>query len=148
MTTSEMSPEEVVYAFLDAYNAKDFDGAMALLADDFVTVGASTNWDPIQKASYRDKLTCAAFAFPDSRWTTANMVVSGDTVAVRVIWTGTFMRPLAWRGQTRQPTGRSYREQTVLFFRIDENGQIREHNHYEYWDFLREHSGARSAAAA
>jgi ketosteroid isomerase-like protein len=148
MATSRMSPEEVVRAFLDAYNVKDLDGAMACLAADFVGLAASTKWVPLSKASYRDKLTRTAFAFPDCRWETTNMVVSGDTVAVRVIWTGTFLKPLVWQGRTRQPTGRGYRAQTCVFFRVNENGLIQDHNHYENWDFLKEYSSTRKAVAA
>jgi ketosteroid isomerase-like protein len=147
MAPSVMSPEEVVRAFFNGYNARSLDGAMEWLAADFVSLGASTNWAPIGKASFRDRLERFAFAFPDFRCETAHMVSSGDTVAVEVIGTGTFTRPWVFQDGTRQPTGRGYRGQTCIFLRVNEVGLIQEHTHYANTAFLKEYSGARAVAA-
>jgi ketosteroid isomerase-like protein len=148
MALSIMSPEEVVRAFFNAYNNGSLEGAMKWLADDFVSRKASTNWDPINKASFRDMLERFAFAFPDFRWQTRHMVLSGDTVAVDAIGTGTFMRPWVRPDRTHQPTGRGYRGETCIFLRVNEDGLIQEHTHYAGADFLKEYSGAGMKVAA
>jgi ketosteroid isomerase-like protein len=148
MATLAIGPQEVVRAFFNAYNNRSFDGAMEWLADDFVSLKASANWAPVNKDSFREMLERFAFAFPDFRWRTSHMVLSGDTVAVEMIGTGTFMRPWVFRDRTRQPTGRVYRGQTCIFLRVNEDGLIQEHTHYAKTDFLKEYSVATMAVAA
>jgi ketosteroid isomerase-like protein len=148
MVTPAMSPQEVVRAFFNAYNNRSLDGAMEWLADDFVSRKASTDWAPINKASFRDMLERFVFAFPDFRWQTAHMVLLDDTVAVEAIGTGTFLRPWVVRDRTRQPTGKGYRGQVCIFLRVNEDGLILEHTHYAGADFLKEYSGASMDVAA
>jgi steroid delta-isomerase-like uncharacterized protein len=125
-TKSKMTPEEVARKFLDAYNKNDLDAAMACLADDFVRRGESTNWLPMSKEKYRAMLARFALAFPDFRWETNCMVVSGDTVAIEVIETGTFTEPWTWQGKTLRPTGKGYRARISVFFRVNKDGLIQD----------------------
>jgi ketosteroid isomerase-like protein len=123
-TKSKMTPEEVVLAFLDAFNKNDLDGGMACLADDFVRLGESTKWVPMSKEKYRDMWARFAIAFPDFKWEASCMVTSGDTVAIEVIETGTLTEPWAWQGKTLWPTGKAYRSRISVFFRVDKDGLI------------------------
>jgi ketosteroid isomerase-like protein len=125
-TKSKVTPEEVVRTFLAAYNKNDLDGAMACLADDFVRQGESTNWVPMNKQKYRDIWARFAIAFPDFKWEPICMVVSGDTVAIEVIETGTFMEPWAWQGKTLRPTRKGYRARIGVFFRVNRDGLIQD----------------------
>ena len=125
-TKSKMTPEEVVLAFLDAFNKNDLDGWMGCLADDFVRLGESTNWVAMSKENYRDMWTRFAVAFPDFKWETSCMVTWGDTVAIEVMETGTFTEPWAWQGKTLWPTGKAYRSRISLFFRVNKDGLIQD----------------------
>jgi ketosteroid isomerase-like protein len=125
-TKSKMTPEEVALTYIDAYNKNDLDGAMACLADDFVKQGESTKWVPMNKENCRDMWARFAAAFPDFKWEPICMVVSGDTVAIEVIETGTFTEPWTWQGKTLRPTGKGYRARICVFFRVNKDGFIQE----------------------
>jgi len=59
-------------------------------------------------------------------WETNCMVVSGDTVAIEVIETGTFTEPWTWQGKTLRPNGKGYRARISVFFRVNKDGLIQD----------------------
>jgi ketosteroid isomerase-like protein len=60
-----MTPEEVVRAWSDAYIRKDLDATSALMSDDFIRLGDSTRWTPINKHDWREIMANFFTAFPD-----------------------------------------------------------------------------------
>ena len=68
-------------------------------------------------------------AFPDGTGRITNIIVSGDVVALEVIWTGTHTGPLVTPSGTIQPTGRTFSEPAaqLITFR---DGKIVEFRHY------------------
>ena len=66
--SSEMTPEEVVRAWSDAYVSKDLDATAAFMSDDFIRLGDSTHWTPIAKQDWRHVMENFFTAFPDWHW--------------------------------------------------------------------------------
>jgi len=133
-TRSKMTPEEVVRAFIKAYNKGDVDGIEACLADDFVRFSTTSKaWEPMSKADWRDMAVRFYAAFPDEKWEVLSLVASGDTVAVENIETGTFTKQWDMMpGLTIQPTGNGYRSRNAVFFKVNKNGLIQ--NYRQYYD--------------
>ena len=66
--SENMTPEEVVRAWSDAYVSKDLDATAAFMSDDFIRLGDSTHWTPISKQDWREIMVNFFAAFPDWRW--------------------------------------------------------------------------------
>ena len=49
-----MTPEEVVRSWSDAYVRKDLDATLALMSEDFIRLGDSTHWTPINKQDWQE----------------------------------------------------------------------------------------------
>lgn len=111
------SPAAVVLAYVDAFNRGDIEALRALLADDAViqgVTGVAQDWDRIA-AVWRQLIEGYGMHLRVEQ-----MVVEGDTVAVRYTETGTFRAPAF--GQA--PTHRTYELVAMEFFEIAD-GRIR-----------------------
>jgi len=74
--------------FYDAVNAGDMDGAMSLIADDFVDHEEFAGL-PRDREGVRQFFELMRSAFPDFRVDVEDMIVEGDKVAVRMRMSGT-----------------------------------------------------------
>jgi steroid delta-isomerase-like uncharacterized protein len=132
-----MTPEEVVRAFIEAYNKCDVDGMTTYLADDFVRFSnTSKTWRPMNKEEWKDMAVRFYAAFPDERWEVLSMVAEGDTVAIEVIETATFTKPWVMPDVTIQPTGKTYSSRNSLFFQVNRDGLIQNYRQYASTAFL------------
>jgi ketosteroid isomerase-like protein len=48
-----MTSEEVVRAWRDAYVSKDLEATAAFMSEDFIRIGDSTHWTPINKQEWK-----------------------------------------------------------------------------------------------
>lgn len=105
------APRDVVLAYVDAFNRGDLAALRALLADDAViqgVTGVATDWERIESV-WRQLIEgyCMQLRVDE-------MLVDGESVAVRYVESGTFRAPAFGYA----PTGRSYELVAMEFFRI------------------------------
>jgi predicted ester cyclase len=99
------SNADIVRSIIEAYDRQDFDAAAPLVehCTKHTPVGTFSGWGEIQHF-------VAGFyqAFPDLEHNIVDLIQDGDTVATRVLLTGTHTGPLVSPdGQQVPPTGRS-----------------------------------------
>ena len=136
-TKLKMTPEEVVRAFIEAYNKCDVDGMVAYMADDFVRFSnTSKTWEPMNKKEWKDMAVRFYAAFPDERWELLSMVAEGDTVAIEVMETATFTKPWSMPHIMIPPTGKGYCSRNSLFFQVNKDGLIQNYRQYASQNFL------------
>jgi predicted ester cyclase len=82
-----MDNREVTYAFLEAFQAGDFDTAATYMADDFVFSGPTP--EPISGAAWFGLSAALRAAFPDLSYNFRVVSVDGDVVATTTQLTGT-----------------------------------------------------------
>ena len=87
-----MSKVDIVQAFSDALEAKDFNKAASYLADDFVFVGPAPQ--PLGKQEFLAVQRACEEAFPDWSFNSHDEVEQGDRVVAAVQITGTHTRDL------------------------------------------------------
>ncbi len=90
----------------DAYNARDFDRALAILGDGFEMRNVATGQLFRGVDGMRDYMQGWATAFPDSRVEVRNTIVSDDGFAVEFIGRGMQTGPLVTPQGTIAPTNR------------------------------------------
>jgi ketosteroid isomerase-like protein len=117
--SQNMTPEEVVRAWSDAYVSKDLDATSAFMAEDFVRLGDSTHWTPISKHDWRQIMMNFFTAFPDWRWDMTSLIASGDRVVCEFTETGTFTEPYPIiPGLVLPPTGESFTDYDCDCFEV------------------------------
>jgi steroid delta-isomerase-like uncharacterized protein len=116
----------VVRAFVQAWNARDFDRFDDLMGEDAkLTVGGSTvSCSPAATRAIAEHWTAG---FPDYRFELLHLVAEGDMVAALMPFSGTHLGTVL----DLPPTGRTVRVSEMVFFRI-EGGKIVEA--WEEWD--------------
>ena len=86
-----MSAGDVVRQFYESWNRGNIDFP-ALVADDIVNHQPEV--EPERGlGAFADAISGVMAAVPDSQWTISDMLVDGDRVAVRTIWSGTYGAP-------------------------------------------------------
>ena len=116
-----MEPQEVVQAFMDAYNAGDLDTAASYLADDVQISGPTP--EPIGAAEFLGLRTMLGPAFPDIEFHMRIESVEGNVVKAANSWTGTHTGDLdlsAGVWASSQPQASLYR-----FLKMWESGPSR-----------------------
>jgi steroid delta-isomerase-like uncharacterized protein len=89
-TTTATSAAAVFDAFVEAYNAKDFDRLGELIADDVVVVHHNRGVEAKGKPELLGLFEAYGAAFPDRRFgNEQRRVADGDTVVVQQTWGGT-----------------------------------------------------------
>lgn len=125
-----------MHEYLAAYNALDIDRASSLTTDDFTRYSVTTA-APMPKAQWADMWVRFNRAFTDEHWDLATMHNCGDTVAIRVVETGTFLQPWVFPdGYVEAPTHRAYRANSVIVFRLDDSRKISSYLQITTPDFL------------
>ncbi|WP_077490736.1 ester cyclase [Sinomonas mesophila] len=106
-----------------AWDAHDPDRFVALLGEGFQFKDTSLP-EPLTTADQVKEYMRSWFtAFPDMRVATTNRVISDDSVAAEVEFTGTQTGPLNAGGQEIPPTGKAVRSTGTYFARV-EDGKI------------------------
>ena len=132
------TPEDVVRAFIDAYNDNDVQRALTYVADDFVRFSNTTKvWTPMKRKDWAQMWSLFQDAFPGFKWEVVSLLASGDTVAIEVIETGTFSKPWALGKTTIRPNGKSYSSRNSLFFQV-QGGLIQNYRQYASSSFVTE----------
>lgn len=106
----------------DLINAGDIDGFIDLLAEDFVEHEVTPGIAPT-KEGVRQFFTAYVTAFPDLRFTTDDILPSGDTGVARVTITGTNTGDFLGM----PATGKSVSISAIDIIRWDDNGLAHEH---------------------
>jgi steroid delta-isomerase-like uncharacterized protein len=108
-STTVTSPQQLINtakAPMLAYNAKDWKAARSAITDDFIYDEVGTR----RKVQGADQALSLwkdwAAAFPDSKASFDNALVSGETVVLEVTWRGTHTGPLQTPRGPLAPTGR------------------------------------------
>ena len=113
------TPEEVVRAWSGAYVRKDLDATSALMSEDFIRLGDSTHWTPINKHDWREVMEKFFTAFPDWRWDMTSLIASGDRVVCEFTEKGTFTEPYPiMPGLVLPPTGESFTDYDCDCFEV------------------------------
>lgn len=119
-----MSPEELARAWVQTFNDGDFGAGKELGAEDgyfgITAPGAGTSRD----AGDQDARMWKA-AFPDARGEITRLLVSGDTAAMEVVWTGTQTGDLP----NLPATGKRVNINAAVFV-TERNGKISRLMHY------------------
>lgn len=124
--SKDMTPEEVVRAWSDAYVSKDLDATVAFMSDDFIRLGDSTHWTPINKQDWKQIMVDFFAAFPDWRWDMTSLTAVGDRVVCEFTEKGTFTEPYSvMPGLVLPPTGESFTDHDCDCF-IVKDGLITE----------------------
>ena len=87
-----------------SYARKDFDGAMAIYADDAEVSDPTGNY--VGKLEILSQLKSWKTAFPDAKSEVTNQITDGDRVATAFTFRGTHTGPLAGSMGTIAPTGK------------------------------------------
>lgn len=117
--STHSTPEEVVRAWSAAYVSKDLDATLAFMSDDFIRIGDSTHWTPINKQDWREIMVNFWKAFPDWRWDMTTLTATGDRVVCEFTETGTFTDPYpVLPGLVLPPTGESFTDYDCDCFEV------------------------------
>jgi steroid delta-isomerase-like uncharacterized protein len=120
MTTDLDRNKELVHAFVNAWNDRDFDRFDSLMGPDAVLEvgGVTVSCSPEGTRAIAQEWTTA---FPDWRFELRAMIAEGDLVAAHMPYSGTFTKPVAGIA----PTGQFARVDEMVIFRIAD-GRIAE----------------------
>ena len=125
-----MTNVEICNAFTTTFNTSDWDGNMALLADNVTYMEYATGRELTSKGTWLEASQGWKIAFPDAKGTILNTVESGNTVVQELTWerthTGNMHTP---DGQIIPPTGKKQVTPAVMIMTI-EDGKITRANHY------------------
>ena len=113
---------KVVRRFYESWNSGDIDFG-ALVADDIVNHQPEAEPERGRDAFAR-AIRGVMAAVPDSRWAISDMLVDGDRVAVRTIWSGTY-GAAQFRGLPIAAPG-SFSAEHIHIYRV-EDGKLAEH---------------------
>ena len=117
--SENMTPEDVVRAWSDAYVSKDLDATSALMSEHFIRLGDSTHWTPINKHDWREVMVNFFTAFPDWHWDMTSLIASGDRVVCEFTEKGTFTEPYPiMPGLVLLPTGESFTDYDCDWFEV------------------------------
>jgi predicted ester cyclase len=117
--SSNMTPEEVVRAWSNAYVSKDLEATAAFMSDDFKRIGDSTHWTPIGKQDWMDIMVPFFAAFPDWRWEMTSLIASYYRVVCEFTEKGTFSEPYAiLPGLVLPATGESFTDYDCDCFEV------------------------------
>jgi ketosteroid isomerase-like protein len=117
--SENMTPEEVVRAWNDAYVSKDLEATLALMSEDFIRLGDSTHWTPINKQDWGQIMANFFTAFPDWHWDLTSLTTSGDRVVCEFSEKGTFTEPYpVMPGLLIPPTAESYTDYDCDVFEV------------------------------
>lgn len=105
-----MAPEELARKWVESWNTGDFAGGFALFASDaWLGITAPSAGTRVDQGDQDARAWKAAF--PDGKGTITNLLVSGDTVAMEVEWTGTNTGSMIGM----PPTGKSVKAAGAIF---------------------------------
>jgi ketosteroid isomerase-like protein len=117
--SKDMTPEEVVRAWSDAYVRKDLEATSALMSEDFIRLGDSTHWTPIGRREWKEIMVNFFTAFPDWHWDMTSLIAAGDRVVCEFTEKGTFTRPYpVMPGLVLPPTGESFTDYDCDCFEV------------------------------
>jgi len=117
--SENMTPEDVVRAWSDAYVSKDLDATSALMSEHFIRLGDSTHWTPVNKQDWGQIMENWFKAFPDWRWDMTSLTASGDLVVCEFTERGTFTDPYpVIPGLVLPPTGESFTDHDCDCFEV------------------------------
>jgi predicted ester cyclase len=126
--------EDVVKRFLAAEDRRDYDAAVMMLDQEFVEYTPAApqpikGREAMRKAEEQGNKPYFD-AFPDVQRKILSMMTKGDMVAVELMYTGTFKRPLETPKGTIAPTGRRCELRYAEFYRVTSEGLIAEAHVY------------------
>lgn len=102
---------EVVHALYAAYNGRDWDAALACLADDCEWANLATGWTYHRGAEVVQGMQRFTTAFPDLRVEITTVVHQDALVAFEWEGRGTLLGPLRRPEGWYPPTGQAFRQQ-------------------------------------
>jgi steroid delta-isomerase-like uncharacterized protein len=117
------------YAFIDAFNAGDWQRFAVDLAPDLVYEETGTQRRTESVDAYVQLSQGWKQAFPDARGDVRNVVASGDTVVQEVAWEGTQTGTLEGPSGPLPPSGRRVRVLASLWITLT-GDQVREIHHH------------------
>ena len=125
-----MTNVEICNAFTTTFNNSDWDGNMALLADNVTYMEYATGREFTSRGTWLEASQGWKIAFPDAKGTILNTIESGNTVVQEVTWEGTHTGNMHTPdGQIIPPTGKKQITNAVMIMTI-EDGKITRANHY------------------
>ena len=126
---SQKSPLDVAKAQIIAYNEKDWDAVRNVLEPNCVYDEVATH----RRMKGLDEILTGwkgwATAFPDSKGSFENAVVSGDTVTMELTWRGTHKGPLRTPAGDTAPTGKSIEMRACQVVKVAD-GRVASIRHY------------------
>jgi steroid delta-isomerase-like uncharacterized protein len=109
------TPGEVVRAFVEAVNRRDWQALETLVAPDFARRSMAAG-APVSSRQELIQFLHAEYAtFPDGKEEIAELVAESDKVAVRMRFRGTQFGPMG----SYPPTGRSVESEYLAIYRIE-----------------------------
>jgi len=112
-----------------AWNNRDADAFLALLADDFVWNDVTVPEPMRDTASAKQYMQAWFTAFPDMKVRLVNRVLSDEAAAGELEFTGTNSGPMQMGGQEIPPTGKTVQGKGTYFVRI-KDGKVAEFSTY------------------
>ena len=123
-TSNTTENKDLVRRWTKAVNERDFDDALALVADDLVNHAAIPEAQGAK--GWRVIMQKLLEAVPDQRMTCEDLIAEGDRVVCRVTVEGTQTGPFAMKLMTLPPSGRAFKTEQIHVFRVA-GGKIVEH---------------------
>jgi len=115
------------------------DGRLELIdrhfAPDFVQHNAA-HGDIRGTEAVKKMITSLRTAIPDLRITIHDMVMEGDTVAIRHTMSGTYQNPFTIRGIRSIPSGQKMEMSGMIFWRFRDGKVIEEYSNGDHLGFL------------
>ncbi len=131
------SLEEVGKRWIQAFNARDLKGLMALYAENCVNTQPHHIAPQRGRKAVEDDLGAFMNAFPDGRMDARVFVADGDMLAMEWTFTGTHRGPLIGPAGVIRPTNRSIKINGAEFTRVDASGLIvDERGYFDHLTFM------------
>jgi steroid delta-isomerase-like uncharacterized protein len=127
-----MTPKETANSYWRAWSDHNLDHLLALLAPDFVSRSALSQYRPVNKELIAKGFKMFDKALPDLREEVISVIAEGDQVACKVVETATFTGPMELPTESIAPTNRAYKLPVGSFFRMNSQGLIVEQQ--TFWD--------------
>lgn len=122
---------DAVCGLVNAIGNSDWQGVAALLAENFryIELGTGRTLDGPQ--AFIDAMSGWKGAFPDVRGTLTNVMASGQTVAVELVWAGTHEGALEGLGRTIGATGIHQSTPAALFVVFDDDRIVETRQYFD-----------------
>jgi ketosteroid isomerase-like protein len=121
----------VIQRLFDGFNAKDYDGIVALAADDFELIDCASGEKYSGPEGARQNAERWLIPFPDAKVELLNIVSSGDWAVAEAVGRGTHSGPMQTPMGEVAPTGRPMELHFCSIIKVRDGKIVEERDYYD-----------------